>query len=276
MSASASDSQGITTSVDAQVATVTLSRPERHNAFDDVLIAALTAELQRLSDDVATRVVVLTGAGASFSAGADLGWMRRVAEAGPDENQRDAHALAALMRTLYLMPKPSIARVNGAAYGGGVGLVACCDVAIAADDAKFGLTETRLGLVPAVISPYVVGAIGVRHARRLFQTAEIFGTAQALALGLVHLSAPAAELDAAVARQVELLLRAGPAAVYEAKRLVQKLSGLDADRLATLDLEHAVLIADLRASPEGREGLSAFLEKRAPSWTLPTAGASNP
>ena len=276
MSASASDSLGIRTSVDAQVATVTLSRPERHNAFDDALIAALTTELQRLSDDAATRVIVLTGAGASFSAGADLGWMRRVAEAGPEDNQRDAQALAMLMRTLYLMPKPTIARVQGAAYGGGVGLVACCDIAIAADDAKFGLTETRLGLVPAVISPYVVGAIGARHARRLFQSAEIFGAAQAHALGLVHLSVPVAELDAAVARQVELLLRAGPAAVYEAKRLVQKLSGLDADRLSTLDIEHAVLIADLRASAEGREGLSAFLEKRAPAWTLPGAGVSNP
>jgi methylglutaconyl-CoA hydratase len=263
---SASGIESIQTSIAAQVATLTLSRPERHNAFDDALIEALALELQRLADDPAVRALVLTGAGASFSAGADLGWMRRVAEAGLEENQRDAQALAALMRTLYLFPKPTIARVNGAAYGGGVGLVACCDIAIASDQAKFGLTETRLGLVPAVISPYVVSAIGARQARRYFQSAEIFDAASARALGLVHDVVPASGLDAAISRQVELLLRAGPAAVYEAKRLVQKLSGLDAERLAALDLEHSILIADLRASAEGREGLGAFLEKRTPGW----------
>jgi methylglutaconyl-CoA hydratase len=264
---SAAEGNGVQVSQNGALATVTLARPERHNAFDDALIAALTGELEYQSAAETVRVIVLTGAGASFSAGADLNWMRRVAAMGADENQRDAQALATLMRTLYLMPKPTIARVNGAAYGGGVGLVACCDIAIATDTAKFGLTETRLGLVPAVISPYVVAAIGARQARRLFQTAEIFDAATAHALGLVHQSVPADELDAHVARQVELLLRAGPVAVHEAKRLVQKLAGLDADRLAVLDVEHAVLIADLRASAEGREGLSAFLEKRAPGWT---------
>jgi methylglutaconyl-CoA hydratase len=250
-----------------RVATLTLTRAERHNAFDDGLIAALTFELQRLGEDPEVRVIVLTGAGASFSAGADLNWMRRVAAAGLEENQRDAHALARLMRTLYLLPKPTIARVNGAAYGGGVGLVACCDIAIAVEGAKFGLTETKLGLVPAVISPYVVAAIGARQARRLFQTAEVFGAAIAATLGLVHQVVAATALDEAVAQQASLLLKAGPAAVYEAKRLVQKLSGIDADRLDLLDTEHAVLIADLRASAEGREGLGAFLEKRKPNWS---------
>ena len=172
--------------IDRRVARVALNRPDIHNAFDDRLIAELTSALLKLENDVHVRVIVLTGNGASFSAGADLNWMRGMAKASQAENRADAERLAALMRTLNFLAKPTIARVNGAAYGGGVGLVACCDVAISVDTAKFGLTEVKLGLVPAVISPYVVAAIGPRHARRLFVSGEIFDAADAARVGLVH------------------------------------------------------------------------------------------
>src|SRR5690606_19141727 len=180
------------------VATVTLNRPDRHNAFDDALIAALTQVLRELDADDSVTVVVLAGAGKSFSAGADLNWMRRMADYGREENLADAEALAALMETLNGLDKPTIARVQGAAFGGGVGLVACCDIAIAADTASFCLSEVRLGLIPAVISPYVVTAIGERAARRYFVTAERFDAREAHRLGLVHEVVPAAGLDARV------------------------------------------------------------------------------
>src|SRR6188508_624738 len=168
------------------VGLVTLNRPERHNAFDDALIAELTQALRELEGDDAVRIVVLSGAGRSFSAGADLHWMRRMAGFSKEENQRDAMGLGALMRTLAHLRKPTIARVQGAAYGGGVGLVACCDVAVAMHDATFSLSEPKLGLIPAVVSPYVIAAIGERAARRYFVTAERFDAAEAWRLGLVH------------------------------------------------------------------------------------------
>ena len=241
-----------------------LDRPALHNAFDADLIARLTDALDGAAADPAVRAVVLEGAGASFSAGADLNWMRGMAAAGEAENREDALALARLMRTLDELPKPTIARVHGAAFGGGVGLVACCDIAIGVPGAKFGLTESRLGLLPAVISPYVVAAIGPRQARRWFATGEIFDAAQALRMGLLHDVVEPDALDAAVERQLALLLRAGPVAATAAKRLVRDVA-LQPDR-DRLDRANADLIAALRVSPEGQEGLSAFLDKRKPAW----------
>ena len=241
-----------------------LERPELHNAFDAALIARLTAALEAAADDDGVRAVVLEGAGASFSAGADLNWMRGMAAAGEDENRADALALARLMRTLDELPRATIARVHGAAFGGGVGLVACCDIAIGVPGAKFGLTESRLGLLPAVISPYVVAAIGPRQARRWFATAEVFDAAQALRMGLLHEVVEPDALDAAVERQLALLLKAGPIASATAKRLVRDVA-LQSDR-DRLDRSNAALIAALRVSAEGQEGLGAFLDKRSPAW----------
>jgi methylglutaconyl-CoA hydratase len=243
------------------VARLALARPDIHNAFDDALIAELTSALVALGADDAIRVVVLTGEGASFSAGADLGWMRRMAQASENDNREDARRLATLMRTLDELPKPTISRVNGAAFGGGVGLVACCDIAIGADAAKFGLTETKLGLVPAVISPYVIAASGARHARRLFLTAQLFDAREAERIGLLHRAVPAGELDAAVEAELDRLLAAGPLAVREAKALVRRIA-----RGADHDVANAELIARLRVSPEGQEGLAAFFDKRKPAW----------
>jgi methylglutaconyl-CoA hydratase len=241
-----------------------LNRPALHNAFDAALIAELTSALSAAGADPAVRVVVIEGAGASFSAGADLNWMRGMAAAGEAANREDALALARLMRTLDTLPKPTLARVHGAAFGGGVGLVACCDIAIGVPEARFGLTESRLGLLPAVISPYVVAAIGARQARRWFATAEMFDAATALRMGLLHQVVPADELDAAVERQLELLLKAGPLAAAGAKSLVAHMAReTDPQRQ---DQSNAALIASLRVSPEGQEGLAAFLEKRAPGW----------
>jgi methylglutaconyl-CoA hydratase len=249
---------------DGAVATLAIDRAAVHNAFDDTLIGELTAALEGIAADADVRVLVLTGRGASFSAGADLGWMQRMAAADEATNHADALALARLMRVLDELPQATIARVNGPAYGGGVGLIACCDIAIGSDGARFGLTETRLGLVPAVISPYVVRAIGARWARRLFLTAEIFDAARAGAIGLLHEVVAADQLDAAVARLARQLLRAGPAAVREAKALVRRVAdGADAD---ARDGANAALIARLRVSAEGQEGIAAFLGKREPAW----------
>ena len=246
------------------VAHLRMQRPEIHNAFDAGLIAELTEALDRLAGDAAVRVVVLEGDGASFSAGADLHWMRGMAKMSEAENREDSLALARLMRTLDELPKPTIARVQGAAFGGGVGLVACCDIAIGATEAKFGLTESKLGLLPAVISPYVIAAIGARNARRYFATAELFDAAEALRIGLLHQVVAPDQLDAAVQRQVDLLLKAGPVASASAKTLVRDVVA-HADG-ARHDADNAALIARLRVSPEGQEGLSAFLDKRKPAW----------
>ena len=247
------------------VARLRLNRPQLHNAFDATLIAALTGALDSVAADPDVRVVVVEGEGASFSAGADLNWMRGMAAASEEENRRDSLALARLMRALDECPKPTIARVQGAAFGGGVGLVACCDIAIATANAKFGLTEAKLGLLPAVISPYVIEAIGPRQARRWFATAELFEAATAYHVGLLHeVVDDEAALDAAVARQIDLLLKAGPVAAAGAKSLVRRVvARVDRDGL---DADNAALIAALRVSPEGQEGLTAFLDKRAPAW----------
>jgi methylglutaconyl-CoA hydratase len=243
---------------------ITLNRPEVHNAFDDRLIAELTAALTALAADDAVRAVVLTGSGRSFSAGADLNWMRRSSTYGEADNLADARALARLMAVLNELPKPTIARVNGAALGGGTGLVACCDVALASADAKFGTTEVRLGLIPAVIGPYVVAAIGVRQARRLMLTGERIAAAEAARIGLVHEVVPADQLDDAVARVLADILKGGPEALAAAKRLARDLAGCPIG--AELIDDTARRIAALRASPEAREGLAAFLDKRPPGW----------
>jgi methylglutaconyl-CoA hydratase len=248
------------------VATLSLDRPDVHNAFDDTLIAETTAALESLAADARLRVLVLTGTGATFSAGADLNWMRRMATASADENRADALRLAKLLRTLQFFPKPAIARINGSAYGGGVGLVACCDIAIGVEGAKFSLSEVKLGLVPATIAPYVVQAIGPRQARRLFVSAEIFDATEAARIGLLHQCVPADKLDEAVDRQLHYLAKGGPLAQHEAKQLALRTAGMTIESAESIDTENAALIARLRVSPEGQQGLSAFLEKCPPPW----------
>jgi methylglutaconyl-CoA hydratase len=251
----------------AAVRQISLNRPDVHNAFDDGLIAELTSALVEAGRAEAVRAVVLTGTGASFSAGADLNWMRGMATASEQENREDSLRLAALVRTLQFLPKPTVARVNGAAYGGGVGLIAACDIAIGAEGARFGLTEVKLGLVPAVISPYVVAAIGVRQARRLFLTGEIIDAAEATRIGLLHQVVAADALDEAVDFALKLLAKAGPQAQREAKQLALRMGGINEQDAGRIDAENAELIARLRVSAEGQEGLGAFLDKRAPAWT---------
>ena len=251
---------------DNGVCTLSLNRPDIHNAFDDRLIIDLTDSLEALGRDDTVRVLILTGQGKSFSAGADLNWMRRSADYGEDENLADARALARLMATLNGLPKPTIAKVNGAALGGGVGLVCCCDIAIASERAKFGTTEVRLGIMPSVIGPYVIAAIGQRQARRIMLTGERFDAAKALHIGLVHQVEPEAELDQAVQTVVDDLLKSGPDAILATKTLIRDLH----DRPITEALvdETAKRIATLRSTDEAKEGLGAFLEKRAPAWRV--------
>jgi methylglutaconyl-CoA hydratase len=245
---------------------LTLDRPQTHNAFDDGMIAELTTELDRLAQDDTLRALVLTGAGASFSAGANANWMKRMAAASEAENRADSERLAALMHTLNFFPKPTIARVNGAAIGGGFGLVACCDIAIAADTAKFALSEVKLGLVPAVISQYVIAAIGARQARRLFVSAEVIDAREAQRIGLAHRVVAGDDLDEAIARELELLAKGAPQAQREAKRLALAMSAMTADAAALVDRENSALIARLRVGAEGQAGLAAFLDKQPPPW----------
>ena len=252
------------TSLSDGVFTITLNRPDIHNAFDDALIADLTQTLREAEADQKIRVIVLTGTGKSFSAGADLNWMQRMAHYTEEENYHDAMALAELMLTLNRLPKPTVARVNGAAYGGGVGLIACCDIAVSVAEAQFALTEVKLGLIPAVISPYVVAAIGEKAARRYFLTAERFSAGDALRMGLLNEVVAAGELDQAMARLVALLLAAGPAAQAEAKDLIASVSHRPPTDSVIADT--AERIAHVRVSSEGQEGLAAFLEKRKPNW----------
>lgn len=245
-------------------ATVWLNRPEVHNAFDDTLIATLTAELKRLEADNKVRVVVLAGRGKSFSAGADLNWMKRMATYSESQNRRDAEGLAELLRTLNFLKKPTIAAVHGNAYAGGVGLVACCDIVFAFEKASFALTETRLGLIPATIGPYVAAAIGERAARRYFLSAEAFTAQEAHRIGLVHEVCKAEQLPVLVSQMVDTLVACGPAAMRQAKDLIWRVGrgAIGAEMIA----ETAKRIAEIRVSPEGREGIASFLEKRKPSW----------
>jgi methylglutaconyl-CoA hydratase len=250
---------------DGPVARVTLDRPQLHNAFDEGLIRGLLDAFLALGEDSAVRAVVLTGAGESFSAGADLNWMKRASTYGEERNREDARALELMLRTIDECPKPVVAMVNGAAIGGGVGLVAACDIAVAADGARFATSEVRLGILPAVIAPFVVRAIGPREARRWFLTAERFGAEEARRIGLVHEVAPDDQLEARTAAMVGELLKGGPEALAGAKRLVQLVEMMPQG--GSIRAEATVgMIAERRASEEGREGIAAFLEKRKPAW----------
>jgi len=256
--------KALTVDVRESVAIVALARPEVHNAFDETLVAELTRALEALDADAGIRAVVLLGQGRSFCAGADLNWMKRMAGYGRAENLADATALAAMLKTLHRLSKPTIARVHGSVFGGGVGLVACCDIAFATHDATFSLSEAKLGLIPATIGPYVVDAMGARHARRYFLTAERFTAAEAFRIGLVHDICPIDELDARINELLGALLVAGPNAQAEAKALLRAVGGRPIDEAVIADT--AARIARVRGSPEGREGVAAFLEKRPPAW----------
>ncbi|MFT4195746.1 enoyl-CoA hydratase/isomerase family protein [Ottowia sp.] len=247
-----------------QVATVVLSRPEVRNAFNDEVIAELTQAFARLGEEPAVRAVVLMAEGPAFCAGADLNWMRRMADYTREENLADAGKLAFMLRAIYECPKPTIARVQGDVYAGGMGLVAACDMAVSVDTAHYCLSEVKIGLVPATISPYVIRAMGPRAAHRWFLTAERFSAAEALRIGLVHAVVPADRLDAQVGEWVAALTSASPNAVRECKKLVQDVAGRDITRLL---IDRTVEgIADIRASDEGKEGVQAFLGKRKPNW----------
>jgi methylglutaconyl-CoA hydratase len=249
---------------EAGIATVTLNRPEVRNAFNDEVIAELTATLAEFGERAEVRCIVLAGNGPAFCAGADLNWMKRMANYTYDENVADARALAQMLRVLYRCEKPTIARVQGDTYAGGMGLVAACDIAVSVDTANFCLSEVKLGLIPATISPYVIRAMGARAAHRYFLTAERFGAAEAHRIGFVHEVVKADALDAKVAEIAQSFAAAGPSAVKACKALVQD--------IANEEIDHGLIertvkgIADIRVSDEGREGIQSFLAKRKPAW----------
>ena len=251
------------------VATVTLNRPEVRNAFNAELIQAMTQVFTDLGQRSDVRCIVLAANGPAFCAGADLNWMRSMADFTYAQNLADAGHLAAMMRTIYECPKPTIACIQGDVYAGGTGLVAACDMAVAVDTANFCLSEVRLGLVPSTISPYVIRAMGARAAHRYFLTAEKFTAAEALRIGFVHEVVQASALNAKVAELTNALVNAGPVAVRLAKKLVQDVSGMDiTPELISMTVAS---IADVRVSAEGREGVQSFLQKRKPNWLPPTA-----
>ena len=249
------------------VARVTLNRPELRNAFDDALIGKLRTAFADLERDKSVRVVVLAGNGPAFCAGADLNWMKRMAGYGYDENLADAKALAEMLAALDRMAKPTIARVHGPVFAGGTGLVAACDIAVGTPAAKFCLSEAKLGLSPATISPYVIRAMGERNARRYFLTAEVFEAEEALRIGMLSLLVPTEKLDATVSGLVEHLLAGGPEAHGKIKALIRAVAGRRPDDELIADT--AKRIAEIRGSPEGKEGIAAFLEKRKASWCSP-------
>ena len=247
------------------VTTVTLNRPSVRNAFDESLIAELTTFATSVPADGSIRVVVLQGAGASFSAGADLQWMAKMVGYAREENLADARRAAQMFLALDQLPVPLVGRVHGAALGGGAGLVAVCDVVVAAEDTTFGFTEVALGILPAMISPYVVRKIGLSAARELCLTGAKFGAARAREIGLVHEVVPAERLDLAVSRHVEQFRKAAPSAVAATKRLLGQVYGRQPAEVLALTVD---AIANQRVSPEGQEGMRAFLEKRPPRWTI--------
>ncbi|WP_068809369.1 enoyl-CoA hydratase/isomerase family protein [Thauera phenolivorans] len=249
---------------DGGVATIWMNRPEVHNAFNAQLIADLGAACRELDADAAVRVVVLAGRGKSFSAGADLNWMKAAGEAGEAENFADAMKLAGMLRTLAEMTKPTIARVHGAALGGGMGLASACDICVAGERAVFATSEVRFGIIPSAISPYVIRAIGERQAGRYFQTAERIGAVRAAELGLAHEAVATDALDARVKEVVDALLQGGPKSQAAAKALIRAVASRPVDDTVVEDT--ARRIAGLRATPEAKEGLAAFLEKRPAAW----------
>ena len=246
------------------VSVIRMSRPEVRNAFNEIMIAELTQAFRAADADQNLRAVVLAGHGPAFCAGADLNWMKKMSGYSVEENRADAMGLAAMLNTIYMMKKPTIARVHGPAFAGGMGLVAACDIAVAAEEAEFCLSEVKLGLTAATIGPYVVAAMGERHARRYFLTAERFGAAEALRIGLVHNVVPMAELDACVDALLSHLLAASPAAIAASKELIRSVArgAIDQDMIAGT----AARIAAARASADGKEGIRSFLEKRKPAW----------
>jgi methylglutaconyl-CoA hydratase len=243
---------------------VALNRPDVRNAFDETLIGELTDWAVRTAKDPDARVAVLAGAGKVFSAGADLTWMSKMVGYSREENLRDATALAGMLEALDTLPIPLIGRVQGAALGGGVGLAAVCDIVVAAEDAVFGLTEVKLGILPAAIAPYALAKVGASAARELFLTGARFSAARAREIGLVHAVVPEADLDAAVDRYVQELLGSGPEAVRTAKRLIRAIAGRPPDEVMPITTD---AIATRRVSAEGQDGMRAFLEKRRPKWT---------
>jgi len=245
------------------VARLTLNRPEKHNALDAAMIDELTQAAQALGADPAVRVVVLAGAGASFCAGGDLGWMRAQIAADAQTRAAGARALAMMLNALNLCPKPVIGRIHGNAFGGGIGMMSVCDVAIAADTARFGLTETRLGLIPATIGPYVLARMGEAMARRVFMSARLFGAEEAVSLGLAARAVPPADLDAAVEAEVAPYLSCAPGAVAEAKALARRLG----PPIGGAEIEASIAALVTRwESPEAAEGIAAFFDKRKPGW----------
>ena len=247
-----------------KVATIWMNRPAVFNAFDEQLIGELAAACKELDGDPTVRVVVLGGRGKHFSAGADLNWMKRASQFTQEQNLEDARKFAGMLRTLAQMSKPTIARVQGAALGGGTGLTAACDMAVAASDAVFSTSEVRFGIIPSAISPYVLRAIGPRHALRYFQSAERISAERALAIGLVGEVVPREELDACLGQLVDALLQGGPLAQKAAKDLIAAVDGENIDEI--ISEETARRIARQRATDEARDGIAAFLDKRPPGW----------
>jgi len=256
--------QSLLVEIRAGVARVTLNRPEVRNAFDDALIAALAATFKALDDDDAVRAVVLAGNGPAFCAGADLNWMKRIAGYAYEQNLHDAMGLALMLQTIDRMKKPTIARVHGPAFAGGAGLVAACDIALGTPEAKFCLSEAKLGLSPATISPYMLRAMGERAARRYFLTAEVFDAEEACRIGMLTGLVPASQLDAAVEALLSHLLAGGREALAKIKDLIRAVASRPIDDGMLADT--AKRIPELRVSREGREGIASFLAKRKPSW----------
>ena len=248
------------------IATITINRPEKHNAFDDDTIEQLTRVFEDIDTDDSIRLMILAGNGKNFSAGGDLNWMKRMAKYNYQDNLADAKKLANMLKTLNSVSKPTIARVQGAAFGGAVGLVSCCDIAVGSESALFCLSEVKIGLTPATVSPYVIAALGERAARRYFLSAETFDAERAQQLGLLSEVCPADALDSTIQNICEKILRNSPAAVKAAKEVVRDI----ANKEITPELieDTSMRIAKIRVSNEGQEGLSAFLEKRAPKWLM--------
>lgn len=249
--------------LDDGLATISMNRPDRRNAFNSEMVKDLTELFRSLVDDQDCLIIILTGAGDTFSAGADLSYMRQIKDAGEEANVADAEALAKLLELIYTHPKPVIGKINGHAIGGGLGLVAACDIAISRRGCKFAFTEVRLGLAPAVIAPYVVKAIGEKNARRYMLTGDFFNDEQAVQMGLISRNVTAVDLDGAVRTFAENMFGTAPGAVAACKELIQKVSEQPLDEVQDYT---ARLIAKLRAGEEGQEGMSSFLEKRRPSW----------
>lgn len=259
--------QSIITEIDQSVGILTLNRPDRHNALDDTLIDEIPRGLLELAINPGVRCIVLSSTGKTFCAGADINWLKHSTSDSPDDLAEEAHRLARVFTTLHELSKPTIARVQGPAYGGAVGLIAACDIAVATYDVQFALTDVKLGQVPAIVSPYVIEAIGARHARRYMLTAERFSAAEAYRLGLVHEVVPGDEqLDEAIAELIDSLMKNGPDAQAECKALLRAIAGQPIDTATRVETE--TCLTRVRLSDEGREGLAAFVEKRTPNWIV--------